>query len=348
MRRRTRSLVLGVMDAVNDELPDVIILQPVEDGGSVPARLGDSGHSQFRQVLRHRCRPLLQHLGQFSNGALGIEQGPDDADAGRVGQHPEQLDCEINLVGQRLSMHICIHMQILDRFVAGGEGLLPREYGRTLHGADVARALLPYRGAMPNGDTFPRPVAWLFAPFILAFIQVFGTFGAAHGQPEARPPDVLAVVLALTGPAALLLLPHRTRPLLVTITLATFAYLVIGYPFGPVFASFAVAVVIAVMRSRRLEAWSAVVIVLGVANLIRFAVHDLSWSWAWFAGASAWALVILGFGELMRLNRARQREARSRRGAAADRARTARCRRSPHVSDPCSGRRRTARTGPQA
>ena len=177
----------------------------------------------------------------------------------------------------------------------------------------MTRSLLPYRGAMPNGDTYPRPVAWLIAPFVLAFLQVFGTFGAAHGQPEARPPDAVAVVLALVGPAALLLIPHRTRPLLVTITAATFAYLVIGYPFGPVFASFAIAVVIAVMRSRRLEAWTAVAVVLGLGALLRHGLYDFAWSWAWFAGASAWALVILGFGELMRLNRARLREARRAR-----------------------------------
>lgn len=177
----------------------------------------------------------------------------------------------------------------------------------------MARSLLPYRGAMPNGHPHPRPVAWLIAPFVLAFFQVFGTFGAAHGQPDARSPDPRAVILALVGPAALLLIPRRTRPLLVTITAATFAYLVTGYPFGPVLASFAIAVVIAVMRSRRLEAWAAVVVVLGLGALVRHALHDFAWSWAWFAGASAWALVIIGFGELMRLNRARLREARRAR-----------------------------------
>jgi signal transduction histidine kinase len=166
---------------------------------------------------------------------------------------------------------------------------------------------------MPNGETFRRHPRWLIAPFFLAFIQVFGTFGAFNRQPEARPPDAVAVALAIVGPAALLLIPDRTRLLLATTTAATFGYLALGYPYGPIFASFAVAVVISVMRSLRIEAWAAVASVLGLAGVIRVATRGDEWSWAWFAGAVAWALIVLGFGELMRTNRARIAEARRAR-----------------------------------
>ena len=166
---------------------------------------------------------------------------------------------------------------------------------------------------MPNGETFGRHPRWLIAPFILAFIQVFGTFGAFNRQPEARPPDAVAVALALAGPAALLLIPGRTRVLLATVTAATVTYLALGYPYGPMIASFAITVVIAVMRSARIEAWSAILVVLGLAGLSRALSADVRWSWAWFAGVTAWALIVVGLGELLRLNRARQLEARRAR-----------------------------------
>jgi signal transduction histidine kinase len=175
---------------------------------------------------------------------------------------------------------------------------------------------------MPNGESFrrhPPPQAggtpsWLtVAPFLLAFIQVSGTFGAAYRQPEARTPDAVAVALALAGPTALLLIPSRTRLLLAAVSVATFTYLALGYPYGPIFASFAIAVVIAVMRAVRIEAWAAVVVVLGLASPIRALSVETRWSWGWFAGVTAWGLIVVGTGELLRLNRARQLEARRAR-----------------------------------
>lgn len=166
---------------------------------------------------------------------------------------------------------------------------------------------------MPSDAPFPRPVRWLIAPFLLAFLQVFGTFGAARGQLDARQPDAGAVALALIGPVALLLIPRRPTLLLATVTGATFVYVAAGYPFGPILASFAVVLVIAVMRSQRVAAAAAVVGVLGGAGAVRVLTQDSNWSWTWFAGAVAWALVVLGFGELMRVNRARLVEARHAR-----------------------------------
>ena len=151
---------------------------------------------------------------------------------------------------------------------------------------------------------------WRVGPFVLGFIQVAGTFGAAHGQPEARQPDALAVALALAGPAALLLISRRTAILLATIAAVTFTYVALGYPYGPIFASFVVAVTISVIRGRRVLAWLAVSGALALATLARVVVRDAPWSWGWFAGACAWALIVVGIGELARLNRARLAEAR--------------------------------------
>jgi signal transduction histidine kinase len=150
-------------------------------------------------------------------------------------------------------------------------------------------------------------------PIVLGFIQVFGTFGAAQAQPEARPPDALAVALALVGPSALLLLPRRTVPLLIAVTAATFTYLALGYPYGPVFASFAITVALAVVRGARTIAWFAVATALVLATSVRLWAWDLGWSWTWFAGACAWALIVVGIGEIVRANRASVLEARRAR-----------------------------------
>jgi len=162
---------------------------------------------------------------------------------------------------------------------------------------------------MPIGADVQRSPRWLVAPFFLAFVQVFGTFGAAHGQPDARPSDVMAIALALVGPVALLVIPWRTRLLLVTIAGATFVYVALGYPYGPVFASFAAAVAIAVTRGLRAEAWTAVAAALGLAVFARVVIRDEGWSWTWFAGVCAWSMIVVGIGELVRLNRARIVEA---------------------------------------
>jgi signal transduction histidine kinase len=162
---------------------------------------------------------------------------------------------------------------------------------------------------MPIGAEVQRSPRWLIAPIFLALLQVFGTFGAAHGQLEARSPDALAIALALVGPLALLVIPGRTRMLLVTIAGATFVYVALGYPYGPVFASFAAAVAIAVTRGLRAEAWAAVAAALGLAVFARIVIRDEGWSWAWFAGVCAWSLIVVGVGELVRLNRARVIEA---------------------------------------
>ena len=122
-------------------------------------------------------------------------------------------------------------------------------------------------------------------PIVLGFIQVFGTFGAAQAQPDARPPDALAVALALVGPSALLLIPRHTVPLLIGVTAATFTYLALGYPYGPVLASFAITVALAVVRGARVLAWFAVATALVLATSLRLWAWDLGWSWTWFAGA---------------------------------------------------------------
>lgn len=158
-----------------------------------------------------------------------------------------------------------------------------------------------------------RPRPWIVGPVVLAFIQVVGTFGAARNQPEARDPDVLAVAIALAGPASLYFLRSRSRQVLLLITAITFLYVSLGYPYGPVFASFVIAVVLNVVRGDRWLAWSAIGGALVLSVVARLVILDDGWSWSWFAGVLAWSLLVLAAGELVRLNRARIGEMRRAR-----------------------------------
>ena len=177
---------------------------------------------------------------------------------------------------------------------------------------DDETGALAYRGHVSPPYYGPPRRFWIFGPVFLAFVQVVGTFGASRNQPEAREPDVIAVLILLAGPASLYLLRRRPRSVLLFVTAITSVYVTMGYAFGPVFASFVIAAVVNVARSRRIEAWSAVGAVLLMAVVGR-AVMGNEWSWGFAGGVVAWSLLVLTIGELVRLNRARMAEFRRAR-----------------------------------
>lgn len=160
-------------------------------------------------------------------------------------------------------------------------------------------------------DPRTRRRAGILGPMALAVLQIVGTFGAAQGQHDARTPDVLAVLIALAGPAALLFVLRYPVQVLAWITGITLLYLLRDYPYGPVLISMVAVVVINVIRGHRYWAWSALVTLLGVHFLWRQVIDDKSWSWGEFAGVSAWALLVLTFAEFARLRRERALSARS-------------------------------------
>jgi len=106
--------VLGVEDSIDYELADVVVLQAVEDGGSVPAGAHETRHAQLCEVLGNRWRRLAHVLGKFVDRHLAMRQRPEHLHAGGVGQHPENLDDETGLVvGQPTFATICMHTQII-------------------------------------------------------------------------------------------------------------------------------------------------------------------------------------------------------------------------------------------
>jgi signal transduction histidine kinase len=185
-----------------------------------------------------------------------------------------------------------------------------------------------------SNQWFPAWRGWrldLAVTLALAVVQVLGTYGAAHSQPEREPLDALAYLLLAAGPVALI--ARRRFPVAVYffVLFATMTYSLIGYPRGPIFLALIVAFFTVVITGHRL--WA----ILGLASgyfgflwlpylLDREAAPGL---WASF-GLAAWLLVLLSAAEFVRVRReravegARIRTEEARRRASEERLRIAR------------------------
>jgi signal transduction histidine kinase len=188
-----------------------------------------------------------------------------------------------------------------------------------------------------NQASDQRPPAWrgwrvdLAVTLVVGVVQIFGTHGAAQGQPEREPVDALAYILLAAGPVALM--ARRRFPVAVYafVFSATLTYSVIGYPDGPIFLSLIVAFLTVVLTGHRLVA------VVGLASgyfgflwlpylLDREPAPSLGAS----LGLAAWLLVLLFAAEFVRVRRERIHEAErirdeeARRRASEERLRIAR------------------------
>src|SRR5262245_46984003 len=65
-------------------------------------------------------------------------------------------------------------------------------------------------------------------------IAIVGTHGAAAGQPGSEPVDALAYALLAAGPIALLARHRHPVGVYVFTFCVTLAYVLLGYPLGPV------------------------------------------------------------------------------------------------------------------
>jgi signal transduction histidine kinase len=157
---------------------------------------------------------------------------------------------------------------------------------------------------------------WISA-ILIAIFQLGGSFGASHNQPDRKSIDAIAVLLLLAGPAALAV---RDRRPLVTAAVAVAAadvYIGLGYPYGPIFVSVAVAFFALVQSDRRPLAW--VVAAAGYAGYVVASALDPRSKggpgWTHLVLVAGWVAVVWVASELVRTRREQYAE---RRKAEAD------------------------------
>ncbi|MFI0896154.1 sensor histidine kinase [Streptomyces sp. NPDC020983] len=174
-------------------------------------------------------------------------------------------------------------------------------------------------GPAPAGEWRRRGTVSLWVPvMLLAFLQVAGSGAAGRHQSVRVALDGPGYLLLLAGPALLLLRRRAPVPVAAGTAVVTLLYVVLGYPYGPVFAALVVAFFSAVAAGHR----KGVLIVAAGA----FAAHALvglwlyRWlppsgdtraSWTEVSGAAAWLAAVLAAAELFRVRR--ERIARERR-----------------------------------
>lgn len=155
---------------------------------------------------------------------------------------------------------------------------------------------------------------------VAATVQVMGTVFASARQPDHRPLDLLAFALLLLGPAALSLRRRAPLAMLPLAAVATGAYLALGYPWGPVVLSFAVALILTAAAGKRALAWTVAgigAVALGVASA---GTADETALIRAFAGTS-WLAILVLLGEGLRLRGERVAERHRQRAAAEQAAR---------------------------
>ena len=91
--------MLGMVDAVQDELTSVLAVEPVIDGVAVTACLHQPREAQLCKVLRHRRGRLADRLCEFAHRHFVVEQAPQQRQPGSIRQHAEHFDREVDLIG---------------------------------------------------------------------------------------------------------------------------------------------------------------------------------------------------------------------------------------------------------
>ncbi|WP_374106173.1 histidine kinase [Streptomyces sp. BV286] len=183
-----------------------------------------------------------------------------------------------------------------------------------------------HRDEEEEGVRRPR-LPWRSTLLLTLFVLVGSNF-AAEGQPEREQLDALARVLLLAG--TLLLLWRQRYPVLVMYgtSASALVYFSVGYPYGPIFLTVALACFSAVVAGHRRAAWAALGTLWTVHLLVGHAFYrwlppkgDPASSWGDEVAIAAWIVAILAVSELARVRREQwDRDRAERRQAARRRA----------------------------
>jgi signal transduction histidine kinase len=163
--------------------------------------------------------------------------------------------------------------------------------------------------ASPQRRPWPLP-GWLTSSGRLGDILVVAVVGAAQiavpvlaGPPAAGQRHLDALGIALLAVSALALAARRKRPVavLVVTVVAVALYYLLGFPHGVSFLSLYVAFFTAVVTGHRLIAWVGAVVLAANMWLSMAAGYPVtSTVVAW---TTAWLLIVMGGGEVVRLRR---------------------------------------------
>ncbi|MEU8843065.1 sensor histidine kinase [Streptomyces roseus] len=177
---------------------------------------------------------------------------------------------------------------------------------------------------------------WRSTLLVAVFTQA-ATGWAQHAQPGREAVDPIGRILLLIAPALLLLRHRYPVPVLYGVCAVTLGYLAGGYPYGPVFASVALACLAAVVAGHRYPAWGAVGALWAGHLLIAHWLYrwlpppgDGPAPWGTEGGITAWAIAVLAASEVVRVRREQwtrdraEREAAERRRVDQERLRIAR------------------------
>ena len=164
-----------------------------------------------------------------------------------------------------------------------------------------------------------------------SIIQVASTVPAAQFQGTSDRIGPLTVVLLLAGPALLLLRRRFPVATFVSVVAVTVLYLVLGFPYGPVFLSVVVALFNLVLHGPRLVAWvTGPALVTALLVVMDLTTSKYQLGLAEFSFAIAWLTLIMVVAEIVKARRDRAaqaeetREEQAKRRAGEERLRIAR------------------------
>jgi signal transduction histidine kinase len=153
-----------------------------------------------------------------------------------------------------------------------------------------------------------RPGIWLSA-LVIAVIQVGGSYGAGHNQPLRKPIDAVAVALLLVGPAALAWRDRWPVSVAAVASSALALYVGLGYPYGRVFLSTAVALFTAVQYAPRVRAWAvAAFAYVGFTLAYAFGARTEHVGWEHLVVGALFLAALLAAAELVKVRREQMAE----------------------------------------
>ena len=197
----------------------------------------------------------------------------------------------------------------------------------------TAAAGVAYRSPMrTTGEAAPRADRGLFGivppgrptdvavAALVGVVQLGLTTGAAQGQPDRQPLDLLAYLLLAAGPVALLWRWRSPAVVLAVVMASNVGYFALGYPYGPAWLSLIVAFWTAVTGGARRAAWATAFVGLAayfaLAALLGRAEPATPLSIAAHLG---WLLLVLVAAEVATAGRQRRQAAERTRAEEARR-----------------------------